>query len=1193
MMRCLVLPLGFCLLSLAAHAQCSPPSAALVPDYAHFVAWLSGGEAEGGTWTATINGSDTRNFTAAETFLLTCDGTTTAANGETPMESTGLAYASGRWGQALHLADDGFLSYAPAGNFDPSEGTIALWAAPRADGEDPIYADHSHYLFHYESGDDYIGIIQSKNSGVIYGGGETSGAWQSAYSDRADTRAWAAGEWHHLAFTYSASGDFMRFYLDGVLMADSNEGGYDPPSAGGAEFSVGTSLWGSVAHYDVDSVRILSRPATAEEIAAWANRVEPPQPQELWLDTATLEPGDSLVFSYTPPGDSPCVSEAIEYPGIPLTNPNPPSTLLPAGSTGVAVAVDSPAACEVRFALGEPRAFADMTPFSATGGTQHAHTIPGLDPDPATVNDVYLRSSAQPDYLLHLRYRAISNPNPRFPRTGNLWGSWNLITKGLEYCARIDLWLGPSFSPDQMAELRRLNPDIRILTSINAVENHGLPEDYYLHDVDGNKVEVWPGSYRLNMTKPEVAEYQARFAYEEILAGDLMFDGCFFDNVMLSQSWQDHDIYGNPFPYDADEDGVMDDPDVLDAAWRAGVLHEMQTFRELMPHALVSGHVTDVQDPEVGSVFNGRSMGFRTADVIEDKMPFHDLLDYYRDWMTLAVEPRVFMTESSPPDQIAYGYGYDPMTDCPPETLEFAEHYYPNMRFGLCFTLLDDGYFAHEYGDTEHGQDWWYDELDFDLGTPLGPAQEILLDDAPVTSILDNGNFEQALDTDWEFWVSAAGGGVASLTRDNTEVHEGAYSARVHVAASADEDWHINFYQADRPLKADQRYAFTFWAKASKPRLISLSAQKGADDWRGYGLYREVALSTEWTEHRVLFTATETATDARIQFFLGADTGTVWVDDVQVSTVPPMAHARPYDYGLVLLNGAHETQNVPLEGNWLRLEGDQAARHEYIVDDAGPAFSATADWTAANYNTGEWHATPPFYHDWDNGCRESSATGGSAQWDLAIPETDTYTLAVWWPAAPGASNWTRQAFYEIVAGGTVAASATLDQTRLGDRWHEIATLALDPADAPLLRVHSGDGKLCIADAVWLRSEKRYNDGSPLNGSVRLQPMDGIILARDSDGDTLSDQAEDAAQPGADADGDGVPNRLDLDSDNDGLPDAEEHAAGTDPYAAEPEDRLVLRLLPGALLLAAAAFGMRQRVLVQTPLPRQVGRSEKP
>ena len=100
--------------------------------------------------------------------------------------------------------------------------------------------------------------------------------------------------------------------------------------------------------------------------------------------------------------------------------------------------------------------------------------------------------------------------------------------------------------------------------------------------------------------------------------------------------------------------------------------------------------------------------------------PFHELWDYYHAWCTVTVKPAITSVESAVPDQIAYGYDYSPQRHTPPATWDFARDYYPYMRFGLAFTLMSDGYFSHELGDTDHGQDWWYDELDFKLGEPLG-----------------------------------------------------------------------------------------------------------------------------------------------------------------------------------------------------------------------------------------------------------------------------------------------------------------------------------------------------------------------------------------------------------------------------------------------------------------------------------------
>ena len=78
-------------------------------------------------------------------------------------------------------------------------------------------------------------------------------------------------------------------------------------------------------------------------------------------------------------------------------------------------------------------------------------------------------------------------------------------------------------------------------------------------------------------------------------------------------------------------------------------------------------------------------------------------------------------------------------------TLEFAQTYYPHVRFGLALTLMNDGYIAHEFGDTWHGNDWWYDELDYDLGLPLGPAERVDLGGDPGDNLVVNGPVADSL----------------------------------------------------------------------------------------------------------------------------------------------------------------------------------------------------------------------------------------------------------------------------------------------------------------------------------------------------------------------------------------------------------------------------------------------------------------
>ena len=81
----------------------------------------------------------------------------------------------------------------------------------------------------------------------------------------------------------------------------------------------------------------------------------------------------------------------------------------------------------------------------------------------------------------------------------------------------------------------------------------------------------------------------------------------------------------------------------------------------------------------------------------------------------------------------------------------------------------------------------------------------------------------------------------------------------------------------------------------------------------------------------------------------------------------------------------------------------------------------------------------------------------------------------------------------MIANNQVVASNTFDQRSGGDQWHAIANVALSPGDGAYIRMSCQGDAPCIADAIYLQSEARYNDGSTVN-VVTLQPMDGIILA---------------------------------------------------------------------------------------------------
>jgi hypothetical protein len=779
----------------------------------------------------------------------------------------------------------------------------------------------------------------------------------------------------------------------------------------------------------------------------------------------------------------------------------PPSTLLPAGATSLLFTLSTNQNASLRYSIGSDKGWAAMTPFEGGQGTRsHSATFTGLNPDTTVINEIYVRCDAVPDQVLHLRYRALPKANPTFPRKGNLWG-WGMVypNGGIDHCKRIDLWLGAFVTESAASQLRALNPNVLILDSINTVERSdvaNVPDSYWLKDVNGKKIEVWNGAYRLNLTKPEVAAFQAQYAYKRALDRNLCLDGMFFDNFFTSQSWVTADMWGNPVQIDADGDGKADDPDALNKAWKAGVYAELLEWRKYMPHAYASGHLSDSEIEETGTIFNGDSFGFVLPLMKDSGLHFADTWSAYHSWWDLGQKPTLVMTESGPPFQIAYGYGYQPSkSTMPAATLEFARTYFPYVRWGLGFTLMNDGYFAHELGDTLHGQDWWYDELDVNLGYPTGPAQRISIGSTPTTDLITNGGFESALAPSWTSWADAATGTAATFQRDAGQAASGSASCRIDIAnAGTNVDWRIALFERNLSVTSGVSYDMTFKLKTTNAQHpFSVTIQKGSDPWTGYGLSHGFTGTDQWQTYTVTFLATATETDARLSFNVGTKTGSVWIDDVKIVQHPPDVFRRDFDNGTVILNATSETWTIPVGGSYRRISGTQAPRYQYIVDDADAAFAPGA-WAAASYDSGQWVAAGPWFHQWGTSCRQSSSTTDTATWNLGIRADDTYTLDTWWPAAPDATNWSSAVRYDVIVNGVVIASATLDQTKNGDQWNRIATVALAKATGATVRITNLQAKPAIADAIYVQSTARYNDGSDAP-YVELDAKDAILLLK--------------------------------------------------------------------------------------------------
>lgn len=852
---------------------------------------------------------------------------------------------------------------------------------------------------------------------------------------------------------------------------------------------------------------------------------------------------------------------------------SPPSNLLPPGVTSLPLTLTTADATTCRWDWFNV-SFSQMSQDFVDAGTQHTTTLTNLSGS-LTVVPIFVQCSAYASSPpLTLAYRSLPDSGAApFPRLGNLWGSYNFVghPEGLAYAAsRATLWLGSTWNTSEIAQLRALNPFTIVFTSINACEvnDENLPDDFYLLNVTQpastrGRLQSWPGAWRLDLTNPRVQQWQANLMYCLVIVGGagygnnpscatsavpaIIFDGLFIDNVFMDDgaSVNSRDIFGNPFyPINQTTGQIMTGFNEL---WRSGMTAMIDTLRKSLPYGILHGHAMDISDKNISDSFNAMSIGFTAPYMVEQRTDFYSGLALYDSWMTRPTRsPRVTMVESAVRLQLGYGYGFDRdlgtliTRDCQnsnsipgapvpgigdacipttpqksgymlPQTYLFARSEYQYFRFGLSFTLMRDGYFTHELGDSWHGMDWDYDELHFNLGLALSNATSAtvlspLPPPAPPSIPLSNSS--------WSLWVQYPESANASWALDSSvkPTSDAPPSARVDVESTAPEAASIDLSQEVDSLLSGRAYALEFWARASQDGVpLHVNARKNGGDWHSAGLDADVVLTSQWSFYNISFLSSSDGSQSRVSWWLGHSPSgaSVWINSPSLAgTVFPLpVLKREFECGYAIVNGHAEAVVVDTSDAGTlprRLSGQQAPLVQMIVDDASSAFhQISGTWNIGNFDSGyddtnpsSEEVRPPngFFHHWASGAREA-AGGSSASFDLKVPMAGTFNVSMWWPAAvPARTSWATAMRLTINPGG-VSVSVDLT-TQGGDQWFLIASgVSLSPSSTLQVDCPAG-GQSCIADAVLVESDARYNDGSAAE-QVSLQPLDGIILQKTS------------------------------------------------------------------------------------------------
>ena len=311
--------------------------------------------------------------------------------------------------------------------------------------------------------------------------------------------------------------------------------------------------------------------------------------------------------------------------------------------------------------------------------------------------------------------RAVTLP-AAYPRLANYFLKWEISNSEAKELAKWDLLIldmeVAANSRPQLLKIRQLNPNIIILAYITSQEilddvdgydlttlrqkfAGGLSDGWWLRDRSGQKISNWPYTSMLNLTDGAILnssgkrlnDYLPEFVANEIAASGL-WDGVFYDNTWGDISWLNN---GN---LDLDNDGLSDSKTQADAAWAAGFKKMLAKTRSLTgPNFIIigNGHVYDGYQ----SIMNGMMLESFPSSW-ESNGQWTGSMQTYLKLPSLNPTPAVSVLNVSDKNQVNY------------------QHF----RYGLTSALLGGGFYSFDYDVTNHGQTWWYDEYDVNLGPP-------------------------------------------------------------------------------------------------------------------------------------------------------------------------------------------------------------------------------------------------------------------------------------------------------------------------------------------------------------------------------------------------------------------------------------------------------------------------------------------
>ncbi|MBI5169948.1 MAG: carbohydrate binding domain-containing protein [Candidatus Eisenbacteria bacterium] len=520
-------------------------------------------------------------------------------------------------------------------------------------------------------------------------------------------------------------------------------------------------------------------------------------------------------------------------------------------------------------------------------------------------------------------------------------GDGSLDTTAIAQVARYDeviLDVNPltPYRPDIAAALRARNPDIRILAYVlghdiwpaaDADSLRHYPTRYrrLVRDLGGflyNRLDgqEYPGA-NVNLARRDA---NGRFVVAEGLA-DLMYDaivstgewdGVFFDVYCYTISWSQDgtrqiDYARAGYPSLA----------AFESAWQAGSDTLANRLRRLTgPNVILAGNCA-------GSAHQGVFNGW-----MRENFPFQNGGTWYDNVLS---QPHGYFADEANFVQPAHNWIFSAVQGA--DGAQYTAENARRVRFGLATAALGGGFGVFGPSDrsirTANYHAWWYDEYAVDratgrastslqhtgwLGQPLGAPYQMIWAGTNADAV-SNPDFEANVSSGWSFGRFAPA--VATFTRDTTTAVVGRASARISITTASTVDWHVNLTSVGSiPVSPGVSYSVTFWARASSPRVMPITATRPGG---GAVATRNVTIGTEWTHFQVILQPSEAA-NSSLEFFLGTQAGDVWFDDVHFQQGATNLWRRDFQHGTVLVNPSDAALQVPMGSAWRRILGTVA-----------------------------------------------------------------------------------------------------------------------------------------------------------------------------------------------------------------------------------------------------------------------------